>query len=144
LDRSRAQEPNLRASQKRLAEELTRMIHGESGLSKALNATKIFFGAEISQLSDGDLTEIFADVPGSESAITELDGEGLPVVDAFVQSGLCRSKGEARRTIQEGGAYVNNLRVADVDARLTSAELASETMIVLRRGKKKYAVVRFL
>ncbi len=124
LDRSRAEEPNRRASQKSLAEELTRLIHGESGLAKALTATKVFFGAEISQLSDSDLAEIFADVPGCELSSNDLDGEGLPVVDAFAQSGLCRSKGEARRTIQEGGAYVNNLRVTDVEARLTRSDLA--------------------
>ncbi len=143
LDQSRAEEPNTRASQKRLAEELTRLIHGETGLAKAMRATQIFFGAEINSLADRDLGEIFADVPNCHLPPAELDGDGLPVIDAFFKSGLCKSKGEARRAIQEGGAYVNNVRVAEVDAQLSRSDLASETMIVLRRGKKNYAILCF-
>ena len=144
LDQARVEQPNARASQKRLAEELTRLIHGESGLVKAQRATQIFFGAKINALADRDLGEIFADVPNCNCSLTELDSDGWPVIDAFVKAGLCKSKGEARRAIQEGGAYINNVRVADVDARLTRSDLASETMLVLRRGKKNYAVLRFL
>ena len=60
-----------------------------------------------------------------------------------VESGLAKSKAEARRTIQQGGAYVNNRRVENVEAMLTPADLASETVLVLRSGKKKYALLRF-
>jgi tyrosyl-tRNA synthetase len=67
---------------------------------------------------------------------------GLPIVDALVAAGLAKSKGEARRTVEQGGAYVNNRRVAGVEARLTAADLASESVMVLRTGKKKYALLR--
>ena len=110
LDQSRSEEPHKRESQKRLAEELTRLIHGEAGLEKAMQATKVFFGAEIADLSDQELADIFPDVPNSDFPFSTLD-EGLPVIEALVASGLCKSKGEARRAIQEGGAYVNNKRV---------------------------------
>lgn len=143
LDKSREEEANRRESQKRLAEEVTRMIHGEAGLEKALQAAKVLFGAEITELSDADLGDIFGDVPNSKFSFSALDGEGLGLIDALAEAGLCKSKGEARRAIKEGGAYVNNVRVAEIDARLTRDGLASETMIVLRRGKKKYAVLRF-
>jgi tyrosyl-tRNA synthetase len=63
-------------------------------------------------------------------------------MDAFVESGLAKSKSEARRTIQQGGAYVNNRRIGRLDAMLTAADLASQSMIVLRAGKKKYALLR--
>ena len=142
LDQLRADEPHKRASQKKLAEELTRLIHGDSGLSKAMQATSVFFGGEIADLSDTDLGEIFPDVPNSNFPFSVLE-QGLPVIDALVASGLCESKSKARRAIKEGGAYVNNKRVDDENAVLTRADLASETMIVLRRGKKKYAVLRF-
>ncbi len=60
-----------------------------------------------------------------------------------MESGLAKSKGDARRTIQQGGAYVNNRRIGELEARLTAANLASETVMVLRSGKKSYALLRF-
>jgi tyrosyl-tRNA synthetase len=144
LDESRAGAPHERASQKRLAEELTRLVHGEAGLAAARRATDIFFGAEISGFSDVQLVDIFPDVPSIELPLSRLEGEGLGVLDAFVDAGLAKSKGEARRTVQQGGAYVNNRRVDDVDAKLTPNDLASETVMVLRSGKKRYAMLRFV
>jgi tyrosyl-tRNA synthetase len=144
LDESRATAPHERASQKRLAEELTRLVHGGSGLTAAQRASDIFFGAEIGGSSDGQLCDIFADVPSTELPLSQLAGEGLGILDAFVEAGLAKSKGEARRTLQQGGAYVNNRRTDDVDARLTPNDLASETVLVLRSGKKRYALLRFV
>jgi len=145
LDESMELEPHKRASQKRLAEELTRLIHGDEGLEKAVKATDVFFGAEIEDLDDQDLAHIFADVPSSEQEFSALDHDGgLSVVDAFVRSGLSKSKGEARRTISGGGAYVNNRRVENPDQKITREDLAGESMIVLRSGKRKYALLQFL
>ena len=142
LDKSRADEPHQRASQKKLAEELTRLIHGELGLKKAMQATEVLYGAEISDLKDRDLLEIFPDVPNTDFPFARLD-DGLDVIDSFVASGLCKSNGEARRTIQEGGAYINNKRVEAIETKLGRGDLASESTIVLRRGKKKYAILKF-
>ncbi|HZZ28712.1 MAG TPA: tyrosine--tRNA ligase [Pirellulales bacterium] len=144
LDAARAADPGKRESQRRLAKELTQLVHGETGLATARRATEIFFGAEISQLSDKQLAEIFADVPSRELPRSRLAGEGLPLIDALVESGLAKSKGDARRTIQQGGAYVNNRRVGELEAKLTTADLASETVLVLRSGKKSYALLRFV
>lgn len=143
LDASRESDAAKRESQRRLAEELTQLVHGEAGLKAAKQATDIFFGAEISDLSDRELVQIFADVPSKELPAATLQGAGLPIIDALVEAGLAASKGEARRTITQGGAYVNNRRVDGVDAALTPASLASETVVVLRSGKKKYALLRF-
>jgi len=142
LDASRASQPEKRESQRRLAEELTRLVHGEEGLAAAQRATDIFFGAEIDRLTDAQLGEIFADVPSVVLPRERVAGEGLPLVDALVETGLAKSKSEARRTIEQGGAYVNNRPRSDVSTRLTAADLASESVIVLRSGKKKYALVR--
>jgi tyrosyl-tRNA synthetase len=73
----------------------------------------------------------------------QLSGDGLSVIEALCKAGLTTSNGDARRTIKEGGAYVNNRRVTDNERQLTAADLASESMIVLSRGKKKYALLRF-
>jgi tyrosyl-tRNA synthetase len=142
LDAARAADPAKRESQRRLAESLTGLVHGEAGLATARKATEIFFGAEVSQLSDAELGQIFADVPSKQLAASMLK-DGLPILDALCEAGLAASKGEARRTVSQGGAYVNNRRVDDVERRLTAADLASETVVVLRSGKKKYALLRF-
>ncbi|MFM8704962.1 MAG: tyrosine--tRNA ligase, partial [Planctomycetia bacterium] len=143
LDAKRAANPAARDSQTRLAEELTRLVHGDAGLAAARQATDIFFGAEIQQLDDGQLAEIFANVPSREFARATLDGEGLQLVEALADTGLAQSRGAARRTIEQGGAYVNNRRVADVAYRLTAADLAGASTLVLRSGKKSYAIARF-
>jgi tyrosyl-tRNA synthetase len=143
LDAARAADPSKRESQRRLAEELTRMVHSDDGLAAAKRATEIFFGAEIEKLSDQQLAQIFADVPSRELARDRLAG-GLSLVEALVESGLAKSKGDARRTIQQGGAYLNNRRVSDAESKLTAADLASETVMVLRSGKKSYALLRFV
>jgi tyrosyl-tRNA synthetase len=143
LDVARAANPAARETQKRLAEELTRLVHGEPGLATARQATAIFFGAEIEGLDDAQLAEVFADVPSCEFPRSSLDGEGLPLIDALVRTNLAATNSKARQTIQQGGAYVNNRRTTDVGHRLTTTDLAGGNTLVLRSGKKSYAVVRF-
>ena len=144
LDAARAEAPHKRASQRCLAEALTELVHGDEGLRKARQATEVFFGAEISELSDRELGEIFADVPSKELPRGQLEGDGLNVIDAFYDAGLAKSKSEVRRSIQGGGGYVNNRRVEDIARQLTAADLASESVMVLRSGRKKYALLRFV
>ena len=143
LDARRAAHPAARDTQKRIAEELTRLVHGDAGLAAARQATAIFFGAEISALDDAALAEIFADVPSHEFARATLDGDGLPLVEALKATGLAASTSAARRTIEQGGASVNNRRVGDVAYRLTPRDLAGAATLVLRSGKKSYALARF-
>ena len=143
LETSRRESPAARETQKRLAEELTRLVHGDDGLTAARQATAIFFGAEIGGLGDDQLAEIFADVPSCEFPRSSLDGEGLPLIDALVKTQLAATNTKARQTIAQGGAYVNNRRIGDVAHRLSGADLAGGSTLVLRSGKKSYAVVRF-
>ena len=136
-------EPGARLPQKQIAKELTELVHGSAGLAVAQKATDIFFGAEISELKDAQLVSIFADVPSVEITRARLD-EGLPLIDALVMTKLAASKGEARRAIGQGGAYVNNRPETEIDRRLTAADLASESTMVLRCGKKRYALIRLV
>ncbi|MDO4587501.1 MAG: tyrosine--tRNA ligase [Planctomycetia bacterium] len=132
-----------RLAQRQIAQELTKLVHGETGLLVAEKATQIFFGAEINELNDAQLNSIFADVPSKEiskNALTE--NEGLPIIDALMLAGLATTKSDARRTIQQGGAYVNNKPINDINAKLTTDNLVSETIIVLRSGKKRYALLK--
>ena len=143
LDRARIEAAHERVSQRTLAEVLTRMVHGDAGLASAQRATEIFFGAEIRDLDDRQLKEIFADVPSCELSKCRLSDSGMSLVEALVEAELATSKGEARRTIEQGGAYVNNCRRTDLETMLIQDDLASESMLVLRKGKKKYALLRF-
>jgi tyrosyl-tRNA synthetase len=143
IGEQRAANPAARDTQKRLAEELTRLVHGDAGLAAARQATEIFFGAEIASLDDAALSEIFADVPSHEFARSTLEGDGLPLVEALKATGLAAGTTAARRTVEQGGAYVNNRRVTDVAHRLTVADLVGSSTLVLRSGKKSYAVARF-
>jgi tyrosyl-tRNA synthetase len=143
LQTSLQTEPHLRAAQKKLAQWLTQFVHGEEGLKTALRATEIFFGAAIESLDDTQLLDIFADVPSGQVERSKLEA-GLSIIDAFVLTGLAKSKGDARRAIEQGAANVNNRRVDSIERVLTLQDLASETVLVLRSGKKNYALLRLV
>ena len=135
--------PSGRAMQRRLAEELTQLVHGPDGLKTAQQATAAFFGAAIDNLTDEALTEIFADVPSHQFSFETLSGEGLLLVEVMTATKLATSRSAARRTIEQGGAYINNVRVSDSAYRITTTDLAGRTALVLRSGKKSYALARF-
>ena len=143
LEAAHAAAPERREAQKRLGSELTRMVHGEEGLASALRATSALFGAEITDLTDAELDEAFADAPNRELPFDRLGGPGLPLADALVEAGLAKSKSEARRTITQGGAYLNNRRAEDPELRIGPSALAGETVLVLRTGKKAYSLLKF-
>ena len=143
LQEATTADPGRRVAQNRLAEWMTQLVHGTEGLESAERASKILFGGEIGKQTDASLGEIFADVPSSEIARSQLDGDGYWIVEAFQEAGLAGSGGEARRAIKDGGAYVNNVRITDGQARLTESDLASETVMVLRKGKRNYALLKF-
>jgi tyrosyl-tRNA synthetase len=134
--------PQERAAQRRLAREVTRMLHGETELQKAERASAVLFGEEISELQPADVLDIFADVPSTAVARSRLGGEGIPLADLLVASGLVPSKGEARRAVQGGGIYLNNRRVGEEKRILTLADSIGGDLLVLRKGKKEYRLVR--
>lgn len=134
--------PHKREAQRILAEELTALIHGDAGLARAKQASQILFGSEIEGLSDAELTSIFADVPAADLNRATLEA-GYPIVDLLADSGLEKSKGDARRSIKGGGVYLNNRRIDDEALVVGVSDLASETIAVLRKGKKSYLLARF-
>jgi tyrosyl-tRNA synthetase len=133
--------PQEREAQKRLAREVTRMVHGEDALAKAERASAVLFGAEVSALEPREVRDIFADVPSTEIPKAQLQ-EGLSLVDLLVSAGLAPSKGEARRAIQGGGIYLNNVRVGDEKKAVTPGDTIGGELIVLRKGRKEYRLVR--
>ena len=143
LEAVHADRPHAREVHRRLAWEVTALIHGEADADKAVRASRVLFGEPIEGLEEAQLLAIFADVPSKEIARTVLDGDGWSLVEALVAMELCKSNGDARRRIEGGGVYVNNVRVEEVTKRLTAESLASENTVILRCGKKNYGLVRF-
>ncbi len=136
--------PEKRVAQRRLAKEVTRMVHGESNLRKAIHASQVLFGGEIADLSATDILDIFAEVPSSDIPRASFEGDGVPLVDLVVACGFAPSKGRARRLIEEGGIYVNNRRVSDIQATIGLSALIDGQYLVLRKGAREYHLVRAL
>ena len=101
LEESVRTEPEKRRAQREVARQVTALVHGETELEKALRASEVLFGKEISGLGVQEILDIFADVPSTELEKSKLDG--FTLTDALVVSGLAPSKGEARRLVQGGG-----------------------------------------
>ena len=135
LERQTQERPQARAAQRALAEELTTLVHGADECRKVIDASLALFGrAELSELDARTLEAALAEVPKTEAAGPVAD---LPTVaDLFAESGLTPSKSAARRAIQEGGAYVNNVKVTDVEATLSPEDVLQGRFVVLRRGKR--------
>jgi len=142
LEDAVSQRPEQREAQKRLAREMTRMVHDEAALQKAEQASQVLFGAELSGLSAAEVADIFADVPSGQISAGQLQGEGLPVTDLLTVCEIVPSKGEARRAIEAGGIYLNNRRIASAGARIILADAVDGQFLVLRRGRRNYWLVR--
>jgi tyrosyl-tRNA synthetase len=142
LAASLARHPERREAQRRLAQEMTRMLHDETALQKAELAAQVLFGGEIAGLSAAEVADIFAEVPSGEISIARLQGDGLPVTDLLVECQAVPSKGEARRAIEAGGIYINNRRISDLSIKASLADAIENRFIVLRRGRKNYCLVR--
>lgn len=133
--------PHERQPQKKLAQEMTTMIHGPTALERAEQASAALFGGSLAGLTAADIADIFADVPSIEIGKTALDG-GLPVVDLLVEAGAASGKGDARRSIDGGGMYLNNERIDSSSAVVTAGQTIEGRFLVLRKGKKRYHLVR--
>jgi tyrosyl-tRNA synthetase len=139
LEARHAEKPFLRVGQKTLADHVTSLVHGPEETERIKQASAALFGG-------GDLTGLSPDTLAAalrEAGVTRVDaGDGMPtVVDLLVGTGLAKSKGEARRTVGEGGAYLNNVRVEDPEQAPGPDDLIGGAWLVLRRGKKNFAGV---
>ena len=141
LEYSLKNNPEERIAHRKLAEEITQMVHGETELEKAVRASKVLFGGGIEGLSLRDVMEIFEDVPSAEIVKSEFQYPGMPLPDLFVAANAAKSKGEARRLIKGGGVYVNNIRVNDTDMLIKPEVFIEGKALIIRKGKKNYYVV---
>ena len=148
LELETAQNPAARVGQRRLADEVTTLVHGAAETAQAVAAGQALFGqGDLRELDEGTLAAALAEVPRADIARADLaragtagqpdGGAGLATIaDLMAACGIAPSKSAARRAIQEGGAYLNNAKVASVEATPTDADLLHGRYLVLRRGKR--------
>ncbi len=134
-------QPEKREAQKKLAQDITRRTHGDTALQKAEHASSVLFGEQVGNLNLQDLLDIFAEAPSVRINRSQFQGEGMTLVDIATSTGLAQSKGEARRIIEGGGIYLQNIRVTDVKRRISLQDAIEGQAFVLRKGQKEYRVV---
>jgi len=134
--------PEKRQAQRVLADELTKLVHGQNSWKQAAQTSEQLFSGQLHGLSDQQLSSAFEAAPRTNLAKSRLQA-GIPLIDVLVETGLSKSRGVARRLINQGGAYVNNQVAKSIERSLGLTDLASEHFIVLRTGKKNYHLLRF-
>jgi tyrosyl-tRNA synthetase len=136
LEKETAERPAARLGQRRVAEEVTRILHGEEETRQVIAASQALFGrGSLESLSPGTLADALAEVGVTKAPAT------ATVAELFRDTGLAAGLGDARRTAKEGGAYVNNERVADVDQPVPADRVLHGRWLVLRKGKRTIAGV---
>jgi tyrosyl-tRNA synthetase len=141
LEQKHKANPGAREAHKALAKATTTLVHGESATAEAMHASEILFGGELKGVSEKTFNDIVGEVPTKEIEKAKLDGAGLPLIELLVHSGLCPSKGQARKDVEGGGAYVNNVREANGQRAVTANDLLFGKHLLLRKGKKNYVVM---
>ncbi len=130
-----------RAAQKALARELTTLVHGPEAVAAALKASEILFGGSLEGVSEAVFHDVVGEAPTKELEKAKLAGPGLPLIDLLVHSGLAASRGQAKKDIEGGGIYLNNGRVADLARSAAASDLLFGKYLLLRKGKRTYAVI---
>jgi tyrosyl-tRNA synthetase len=142
LDALTAENPDRREAQRALAREVVDLVHGADATARAEEAAAALFRGKVAELDETALLEVCADVPATILDRSRLDG-GAFVVDLLAETGLVPSKSRGRRTVEQGGAYVNDVRVTDVDRVIGREDLLFDGYVVLRRGRSDYHFLRF-
>lgn len=140
LEADLAANPGARAAQKALAREMTTLVHGADALAAAIKASEILFGGSLDGVTEEIFNDVVGEVPTKNLERTKLDGAGAPIADLIVHAGLEPSKGAARKSLEAGGVYLNNVRV-DLARTVTAADLLFGKHLLLRKGKRNYAVL---
>lgn len=137
IELSMKENPHLREAQKALASEITELVHGKDALDRALEITEILFKGDIKKLSYEELKAAFKGAPSGEI----IDGE--PILDALVKLNICKSKNEARKLVEGNSVAVNGDKVNDINYVLNKKDAFNEEIIVIKKGKKVFALAQF-
>ena len=141
LTQQHAENPGARAAHKALAQAATDLIHGANATAEAMRASDILFGGELAGISENTFNDIVGEVPSREISAEQISGAGTTLVELLVHAGLCASKGQARKDVEGGGVYLNNVRESNFQLAITAERLLFGKHLLLRKGKRNYAVL---
>ena len=141
LEQVTTDRPQERAAQRALADAVVSMVHSRGDADAAAAASAALFSGTVASLDAVTLATVASEVPGCTVSTHALH-ESLSLIDVLIQTELAASKGEARRSIEQGGISVNDLKVEGIEATVSTADLLHERFIVLRKGRRQYAMVR--
>jgi tyrosyl-tRNA synthetase len=140
LQAQTAARPESRAAQRALAREMTTLVHGETATSGAIAASEVLFGGSIDGLAESTFEDVVAEMPSRDVPRDRLLGDGMSIVDLLVATELFPSKGQARKDADSGGVSLNNVRVDNATRVVNAGDLLFGRYLLLRRGKRNYAV----
>jgi tyrosyl-tRNA synthetase len=135
-------EPQKREAQRTLAEEVTRTVHGQSGLDQAQKVTQAFFGGDLSELSAAQMEDVLEGTAVTEVSRNQLSGDGIRFSDLAISAGAGKSGGDVRRTVEQGGMYLNGEQISDAARSVGLNDLVEGRLLVIRRGRKNYSLVK--
>jgi tyrosyl-tRNA synthetase len=144
LERQFQAAPEAREAQRRLAEEVTRMVHGDEALGHAQRTSLLFFSEDVATLSADEILQVVNEAPATDLPASELAGAGIALSDLLVRTGLAASKNEARRLIEAGSIYLSNRPLTDPRRTIGLADSIEGKILLLRRGKSNYHLVRIV
>ncbi|MGA4643930.1 tyrosine--tRNA ligase [Limisphaera sp. 4302-co] len=141
LEAEHQRNPGARTAHRALARAVTELVHGPTAAQEAVRASEVLFGGGLEGIPESTFHEIMDEVPTLHLPRTELDGEGAPLVDLIVRAGLAPSKSQARKDIEGGGIYVNNVRENRIQRRVRADDLLFGRHLLLRKGRKHYVLI---
>lgn len=134
--------PGAREAHKALAREVTTIVHGKSACDDAIRASEIMFGGGLDGITEALFKEVSGEIPTKALERSKFGGSGLPLVEVLVHSGLCPSKGQARKDVEGGGIYLNNVRVGEAGRVVGTDDFLFGRYLLLRKGKRSYCLLR--
>jgi tyrosyl-tRNA synthetase len=140
LERQHLEKPEARVAHKALAKEVTDLIHGPAATAEAIRASEILFGGGLEGISEATFNDIIGEAPSKEIERSKLEA-AIPLVEVLVHAGLCPSKGQARKDIEGGGIYINNVRENGPQRSVGASDLLFGKHLLLRKGKRNYVVL---
>jgi tyrosyl-tRNA synthetase len=141
LEQQHNENPGARVAHKALAKAVTDLIHGPEATLEAMRASEILFGGDLGGVSEATFNDIVGEVPTKDLEAAQLSSPGKPLVELLVHGGLSPSKGQARKDIEGGGVYLNNVRETDLQRAVCTGDLLFGKHLLLRKGKRNYVVV---
>jgi tyrosyl-tRNA synthetase len=141
LEKQHVERPEARVAHKALAKTITDLIHGEAATQEAIRASDILFGGGLEGISEATFNDIVGEVPTKALEASKLVGDGISLTDLLVHSGLASSKGQARKDIEGGGIYLNNVRTSETAKQVKTEDLLFGKHLLLRKGKRNYTCI---